>query len=147
MRLLPICLALLMPVAASAKGATLTIDVSNVRNSTGTVHVDICPEKLFLKDGCPFSGDARAVEGMTRVVVTDLPPGRYAAQIFHDENGNGKADQGFLGIPKEGIGFSNDARIRLGPPKFADARFDFAQSATIRITMRYMTGPKGPKAR
>ena len=40
--------------------------------------------------------------------------GRYAVQAFLDENGNGEVDRALFGIPKEGVGFSNDAKIRLG---------------------------------
>jgi hypothetical protein len=57
-----------------------------------------------------------------------------------------KVDQGFLGIPKEGIAFSNDARATLGPPKWSSARFATNGGTTEqRIKMRYMTGAKGPK--
>lgn len=53
----------------------------------------------------------------------DVAPGEYALSVFHDENGNGQLDTRFMGIPKEPIGASNDARGRFGPPKFDDARF------------------------
>ena len=153
MRLTMICLAaLLLPAATEPSGelgknggATLAIDIGDVRNSSGNVHVDICPENRFLKDNCPFSGNAHASAGTTHVTVTGLPPGRYAAQVYHDENGNGAVDQGLFGIPEEGIGFSNDARIHLGPPKFADAAFDFEQSRHIALKMRYFVGSKVSK--
>jgi uncharacterized protein (DUF2141 family) len=53
----------------------------------------------------------------------DVAPGEYAVSEFHDENGNGKLDQNFIGMPKEGIGASNDAAGHMGPPKFEVARF------------------------
>ncbi len=40
----------------------------------------------------------------------DIPPGRYALAVIHDENMNGKLDANWLGVPKEGYGFSNDAK-------------------------------------
>jgi uncharacterized protein (DUF2141 family) len=43
--------------------------------------------------------------------------------VFHDENGNGKLDKNLVGLPKEGVGFSNTPGGRRLPPKFADARF------------------------
>lgn len=120
------------------------MEVGNVR-AKGNVHVDICPEALFLKDDCPYTADAPAQVGMTRLVVRGLPPGRYAAQAFLDENRNGKVDRALFGIPKEGVGFSNDARISFGPPKFADAVFTHAGATqTIRFNLRYFLGPKGP---
>lgn len=138
----------LLTAAAAPIGGTLTIDVSNVRNARGRVHVDICPEARFLKDDCPYSASAPARAGVTRVVVSDLPAGTYAVQAFHDENGNGKADRGFLGLPKEGIGFSNDAPIRMAPPRWADARFVFAGGdKAIALRMRYFGGASGPAGR
>ena len=71
-----------------------------------------------------------------------MRPGRYAAQVFYDENGNHKVDRALFGIPKEGVGFSRDARIKLGPPKWADAVFDYAGGEQIiRLKLRYFIGP------
>lgn len=142
---------LTLPVSALAQPATgtLTVFVGNVRTAKGTVHVDICPQEKFLKDDCPYSGDAPAQLGVTKVVVHGLPPGRYATQAFLDENTNREVDRALFGIPKEGIGFSNDARISFGPPKWQDAVFAFGGgSESIRLDLRYFLGPKGPpKAR
>jgi uncharacterized protein (DUF2141 family) len=138
-------LAPLLLVGAAPVG-TLAIQVTSVRNAKGVVHVDLCPQAQFLKDGCPLSGDAPARVGTTMVVITGVPAGRYAAQAFHDENRNGKVDRALLGIPKEGIGFSRDAPIRMSPPKWADAWFDFAgPRQAITLKARYMLGSSGPR--
>lgn len=119
---------------------TLHVEIGNVRSARGRVHIDLCTQTQFLKD-CPISGDAPARVGMTMVTVTGLPPGRYAVQAFHDENGNGKIDQELFGIPKEGVGFSNDARIKLGPPKWTDAMFDTTGGEqAIKLNLRYFIG-------
>ncbi len=71
-----------------------------------------------------------------------VDPGDYAVSVFHDENGNGKLDTNFLGMPKEGVGASNDAAGHFGPPKFDDARFSYKggpQSLTIH--MKYLIAP------
>jgi len=131
--------------AAPAPNGTLTVRVDNVRNSAGVVHVDICPQAQFLKDDCPYAGDAPAHAGVTLVTISGLPAGRYAAQVFHDENRNKKVDRALFGIPKEGVGFSNDARISLGPPKWADAVFGYnGQEQAIGLKMRYFLGASGP---
>lgn len=68
------------------------------------------------------------------------PPraGIYAVACFHDENGNGKLDAGIFGIPKEGTAASNDAKGRMGPPKFRDAKFSFPGSDTqLRLHVVY----------
>lgn len=71
-----------------------------------------------------------------------VAPGDYAGSVFHDENGNGKLDRNFMGMPKEGVGASNDAAGSFGPPKFDDARFSYKggpQSLTIHV--RYLLAP------
>jgi uncharacterized protein (DUF2141 family) len=134
--------------AAAAPTGVLQVQISNVRNAKGNVHIDICPEARFLKDNCPYSGNAPSRPGVTIITVRGIPAGRYAIQAFHDENSNGDVDRGLFGMPKEGVGFSNDAKISFGPPKFADAVFAFdGNSKTIQLKMRYFLGPSGPPAR
>lgn len=134
-------------VLAEVPGRTLTINVGNVRAAKGRIHVDICPQEKFLKDDCPWSGEAPARLGTTQVVVRDVPPGQYAAQAFHDENSNTKVDRALFGIPKEGVGFSNDAKIAFGPPSWKHAVFSHGgQNAVIGFKLRYFIGPSGPPA-
>jgi uncharacterized protein (DUF2141 family) len=45
-----------------------------------------------------------------------IEPGTYGVSVFHDENSNGKFDMNFLGIPREGVRASNNARGQIGPP-------------------------------
>lgn len=128
------------PVAAHE----LTVVVTNVRNNHGVVHVDLCRETEFLKD-CALSAEAKAITGTTTVVIHNVSPGIYGIQATQDENNNKKVDRGFFGIPKEGVGFSNDAPISFGPPKWKAAMFAVgAGDKTVTLKMRYMTGPSGP---
>jgi uncharacterized protein (DUF2141 family) len=131
--------------AAPSPTGTLIVRVTNIRNARGEVHIDICPEAFFLKDNCPYSASAPARAGVTVVVAHNLPAGRYAVQTFHDENLNHKVDRALFGIPKEGVGFSNDAPIRMSPPKWADAVFAFnGGEQAIQLKTRYFLGASGP---
>ena len=144
----PLVLPFVLGAASGPDGGTLTIRVSNLRNAKGRVHVDLCPQASFLKDGCPFAASAPAQVPVTTLVIKGVPPGRYAAQLFHDENGNDKMDRGLFGIPKEGFAFSRDAPIRMSPPKWAEAEFGFAGAAqTIQVKRRYYLGTPGPQGR
>jgi uncharacterized protein (DUF2141 family) len=72
------------------------------------------------------------------VVFSNLEPGRYAAVAFHDENGNGKLDKNFLGVPAEPYGFSNNAQGFLGAPTFGDAAMVLGGGdSAIRIALIY----------
>ena len=126
--------------------APITLEVGNVRNDHGVVRVSVCPKERFLADSCPWEASAPAHAGTTLVTIDHLPPGDYAAQVFHDENNNNAVDRGIFGIPKEGVGFSRDARIGLGPPKWRDAAFGHGtQPQSIRLALRYFMGPSSPE--
>jgi uncharacterized protein (DUF2141 family) len=141
---IPPMFAAMTMVSMGACAATLTIDVGNVRNARGHVHIEACPQDRFLKEDCPYSGETAAQSGVTSVIIRNLPPGRYALQAFHDENDNHRVDRALFGIPREGVGFSNDARISLGPPKWADAMIVVTGDARLHLTMRYFLGASGP---
>lgn len=133
-----------LTIGAAPAPGTLQIEVTNVRAQTGSVHADICTQAQFLKD-CTRSADAPARVGTTILTLTGLKPGRYAAQVYYDQNGNHKVDKAMFGIPKEGVGFSNDAKIRMAPPKWEEAVFDYdGRARTIRLRLRYFSGPDAP---
>jgi uncharacterized protein (DUF2141 family) len=139
-----IALPLFALTAGQASSGVLHVAVDNVRDHTGHVHVDLCTQAQFLKD-CPIMGNAPAHVGLTTVTINGLKPGHYAAQVFYDQNGNGKVDRALFGVPKEGVGFSNDAKIKLAPPKWEEAVFDYdGQEQTIHLRLRYFSGPDAP---
>lgn len=71
-------------------------------------------------------------------VTLKLNPGVYAIASIHDENSNKELDKNFFGIPIEGLGTSNNPKIRFGPPSFNDAKFNFNKSGQkVTINMNY----------
>lgn len=122
-------------VPGAVMAGDLQVVVTNVRNATGLIQVGICPEALFLTEDCSYNAKAFAVPGTTIVTVPNVPEGIWAAQVYHDENMNEQVDRDLLGIPTEGIGFSNNPPFRFGPPSFLDARFGLTPAGG-RITLR-----------
>lgn len=120
-------------------GVVLTINITNIRATTGKVHIDLCRKSEFLKT-CAIVADAQPVRGTTTITLENVAPGDYAVQATYDQNGNGKVDRALFGIPKEGVGFSNDAPIRLGPPSWKDAVFSMSGDKAITLRMRYFSG-------
>ena len=116
-------LAVAAPAFAQAPTGSVVFQVDHVRDDAGHVRVDICTETTFLKGACPYSGEAPAVQGVTTVTVTGVPPGVYAAQVYHDRNDDHTVNRGRFGIPLEEVGFSNNAPIGLRGPKWAKAAF------------------------
>jgi uncharacterized protein (DUF2141 family) len=126
--------------AAAPVDAPLEVRVTDIRSSKGFVRVTVCREADFLKS-CRMGASAPATVGSVSVVVRGVPPGRYAVQAFHDENGDGKLSTSWFGIPRDGIGFSNDAMPRLMKPHFARAAFDHAdEGQRVPVKLRYFLG-------
>jgi uncharacterized protein (DUF2141 family) len=65
------------------------------------------------------------VDRASTCTFSGVKPGTYAVAVFHDLNDNGHLDTGFMGIPTEPVGASNDAHGSMGPPKFKDAQFGY----------------------
>ena len=121
--------------AGSAWAATVEVTVTGVADERGHIRVELCTRETFLKPNCPYHGDAPATLGATVVRIEQVPPGVYAAQAFGDVTDQGVVHQGFLGIPREKIGFSNDAPLHAHGPRFRDAAFT-VDSDVSRITFR-----------
>jgi len=137
-----------MPSAAqeqepAASDGTVVIAITNLRNTKGviracmTTNPDIFPR--CREDPASHRTVVKAGENVS-LTFSGVKPGRYSVALLHDENDNGKADRALLGMmPKEGFGFSQDAPVRMGPPSFNDAAFDFDGSAAeLTIKMRYL---------
>jgi uncharacterized protein (DUF2141 family) len=61
----------------------------------------------------------------------------YSFRFFHDENENEDIDTNWLGIPREGFGFSNNPKMLFGPPKFKKTLFDLNESKTLKVKPKY----------
>jgi uncharacterized protein (DUF2141 family) len=63
----------------------------------------------------------------------------YAISCFHDENGNKTLDTNWLGIPKEGYGFSNyNAGTKV--PAFEECKFTVSEKKeSVTINFKYIS--------
>ena len=127
------------PVLAGA--AQLDIELTGIENDRGLVRVAVCTPETFATKHCPYFGAMPAHAGSLVVSVDGILPGRYTVQAYHDEDGNGRIRRGLLGVPAEAIGFSRDAPLRLGPPRFEDAAIEVTEPATVtRLRLRHVGG-------
>ncbi len=134
-----VALAAALALAPAAEAARLTVAVTNVRKAKGHVRVAICTARTFLAASCDFEMMAPARVGVTTVVFPEIPPGTYAAQVFQDEHDDGVVHRNLLGIPTEGVGFSNNAPLHLKGPRFREAAFEVGdQPVEIRLRLRHL---------
>jgi uncharacterized protein (DUF2141 family) len=129
-----------LAVMAQAQN-NLEVKIDNIKNDNGDILIGLYsnshnfPRKV---------SDGRIVKASKEGVIVafhDLKPGPYAISVMHDENSNKDMDQNKIGIPKEGFGFSNNARISLGPPSFEKVKFEIqpgTKDTRISIDLRYL---------
>jgi uncharacterized protein (DUF2141 family) len=134
-------LILAMPVFGQALSGDIVVEVQGLRNDKGLVRVTLYDSPPGFPNDLSKALDAKAVEidaGYARVVFPRYSHGTYAVGLFHDENRNGVMDTNLIGVPREGYGASQDARGRLGPPRFQDAAFEHdGRETVVRVTMEY----------
>lgn len=116
------------------------------RMPTGHVNDRIIVRRNYTSaDGFPndtkkavATANAKPKDGKATCSFAGVAPGGYAVALFHDENDNAKMDTNFIGIPKEGYGFSNNARGRLSAPTFEQAAFSLkAVAEVLDLTIAY----------
>lgn len=132
---LAVCL--LSAGTATAQEASLTIIADGLTADSGQVVVSLfATEADFLKRPLATKTAPAGSDRTAQVTFPGLAPGSYALSAYHDENANGELDTGFLGIPSEPVGTSNNAKGSFGPPDFADARFELPGGpTTMTVTL------------
>ena len=114
--------------------ASLRIEIKNLKSSKGQIVLDLQDENQnSIKAVFQEIKDKQCI-----ITIKNLNPGKYTFRYFHDENSNKKLDTNWLGIPKEGLGFSNNAKIKFGPPKHEKTLFQFTSDTTIVCTPIYL---------
>ncbi len=134
-------------------GAVLTVAISpapKARAGIGTIEAHIV--KLRSNHGqviCTLFTPADGFPDQSRKGMTMAVPianrqatcsfknvryGNYAIVAFHDENHDGEFNQNWLGMPKEGFGFSDNPGT-LRKPAFNDAKFKVGQPV-VQVTIK-----------
>ena len=121
-------------------GADINIEVQNIKSITGKVSIGLYHKsENFPIISKVYKGVHLDISSHTRsYTFKQIPDGIYAVSVFHDENSNNKLDKNFLGIPKEGYGFSNNAKATPFSPSFNDAKFKIStQTVNLKIKLEY----------
>jgi uncharacterized protein (DUF2141 family) len=127
--------------AAAYDGTAIEIHIEGLRNTQGIVRLCLTRNEAHFPD---CNGDPAAIKRSipaaraAQVRIEGAAPGSYALAVIHDENSNGRLDR-FMAIPREGFGFSRNPRIRMGPPRFDEVRFDVSGTAVRQdVRLRYL---------
>ncbi|HEX7852953.1 MAG TPA: DUF2141 domain-containing protein [Sphingobium sp.] len=126
---------------AQTSGVLLTISFVGLRSTRGLVRGCLTRDPAAFPDKC--EKDPRSLKATIPAAphaimrFTGVPSGDYALSILHDENANGRLDT-MLGIPKEGVGFSENPALHFSAPKFAAARFHVGSEDVVKeVRIKY----------
>ncbi|WP_413292924.1 DUF2141 domain-containing protein [Bdellovibrio sp. HCB185ZH] len=118
------------------------VTIEGFRNTKGFAAVSVFHER----EQRAFPGDAeKAIKTLyvpvpknskLEFTLDNMPAGKYAVAILHDEDGNKKLNT-VLGYPREGFGFSNNPTILVGAPAFSKCAVELTEGATVKIKMKY----------
>ncbi len=113
-------------------GNDITVAVEGLRNDQGVVRCGLYNSPNgFREPGKEFKGAVAKISGgKANCVFNDVPPGTYAAAVFHAEHNETQLETGMFGKPKQGYGFTRDAKGTMGPPSFNAAAYAYKGGAS-----------------
>jgi uncharacterized protein (DUF2141 family) len=141
-------LTLFLPIAGGAaedEGASLAVRVNAIDGQRkGEVGIALFENKKGYPTHIEHAYEPAWIPVQTGVESAEhtfegLPAGDYAVSVLHDENGNRKMERSTFGFPKEGVGFSNDQKVKLSAPDYEDCQFLLSEGEhqSIAITLDY----------
>lgn len=138
MQLIIFFLVLFQSLNPNLTGGTVEITVTNIKSEKGgQLSAAIFTKEYFLKNDRAILQKAIEVNANTmKMTFTNVPPGNYAMAFFQDLDQDEKLSTNLIGYPKEPFGFSNNAKLRFGPPSFKDAAIQVEAGKTLKLVVK-----------
>jgi len=127
-----------------SRETTIIVKYLNVRNEKGNMMISLydAPDQFPYKPKWKYMiSKTKLKEQGNRFRIDQIESGKYALATFDDENCDTVMQKNFLGIPKEGYGFSNNIKPSIkGAPTFEECTFFVGEGAvkTIEIEIQYL---------
>jgi uncharacterized protein (DUF2141 family) len=141
---IPTVVLLFLMASADLAETTLVIQFLNIRGEGGNILISMydAPDQFPYQPKWKYMiPKSRLLEQGNRFHIKEVKSGKYAIAIFDDENCDTIMQKNFLGIPKEGYGFSNNPKPSIkGAPAFEECTFavnDGAQNI-VEIELQYL---------
>lgn len=110
---------------AAAQAADIRLQVEDV--TQGVLHAE-----LHAADAKHWDAPLQQLMGDEEgLVFHNVPPGRYAVQLYVDINANGQLDLTPRGLPTEPVGFSGNPRLFKGKPAPSGCAFEHGEAASL----------------
>jgi uncharacterized protein (DUF2141 family) len=118
------------------------VKIADIRSGKGKIILNVFKDNNSYDKEQPYKKivfDKKDLVNGTLNVHFGLEPGVYGITLLDDENEDGKINKNFVGIPKEGFGFSNFFMTKMKKPSFDDFKVDLKSSdIKVEIRVKYM---------
>ena len=121
---------------AFGQDVNLNVEIEGIKSEKGKILYSVFSDK----EGFP-GNHKRAIKSGTAFIENgeagidvDLPKGEYAVMVFHDEDDNDELKTNWFGMPKEGVGNSNNHK---GMPSYKKSVFKLSADKSIVINLWY----------
>jgi len=124
-------------------GQDVEVTIKDIKNNKGQIVIGVFrDEPTYLKEDAFLTRKfvkQGIVNGEMKVRFT-MEPGVYGLTLLDDENNSGLMEYNFIGIPKEGFGFSDYYHSGFTKPKFETFKFTLenGQKKNITVKVRYI---------
>ena len=121
----------------------LDVHILNIRNKNGQLCLAMFADEAHFKEEktcwAMKCSKKDIVNGEFHIKIP-YQPGEWGFSVLDDENGNGKMEYNFIGVPREGFGFSDYFLKGLHRPTFSDFSFKIGknETKTIIVRMKYL---------
>jgi len=143
MLILPQFLLLVLSFFTPTASHNVEVVISNIRSNKGQIIIGIYKDQASFDKEKSFlikKFDKKSMQQEFLIIKFDLEPGIYGLTLLDDENNDAKMEYNFVGMPKEGFGFSNYYHTGFTRPKFesfkVEVKKDILNKSKIKI--RYM---------
>ncbi len=140
---LEILVLLMLIPAAGLDAQNVEVSITGIRSDKGQIALGIFKDQeSYQKDEAflEIQFPKKEIINGSMTVSFSLEPGIYGIALLDDENNNYLMEYNFLGMPKEGFGFSGYYHTGLSKPSFDKFSFVLArgQSKNFKIKVRYI---------
>ncbi len=121
---------------------TVELTITGIRSSKGQLRIGLFKNQESFKNETAaqhFEFDKTGLKDGNLTVQVELETGTIGLSLLDDENGDSEMNYNFVGMPKEGFGFSDYYHKGFTKPTFDDFDFELNEHGKeVEIKVRYI---------